>query len=79
MTYSKNLYLKLEKIQKGPIKYFEKLSRKEKMKFIGGLFDAETTVTDRLVIYNSNKKLLRAFKRFLEELGIIYLQIREGV
>lgn len=71
LTYSKNLFLEFSKITKDPGKFFKKLSAKEKRNFIGGFFDAEGTVTDRLVIYNSNKKLLEMFQKFLKKLGVI--------
>jgi len=44
---------------------------KGKKKFIAGFFDAEGTITDRLVFYNKNKKLLEEIKKFLETLEII--------
>ena len=78
LTYSKKLYLEFENIRKNLIEYFEKLPKKEKMKFIAGFFDAEGTVTDRLVIYNSNRKLLESLKKFLEKLGIICYIYRFG-
>ncbi len=68
---SKERFLELKSIKENPVGFFKKLNNKGKKKFIGGFFDAEGTVTDRLVIYNKDKKLLDEIKTFLETLGII--------
>lgn len=71
LTYCKELFEQLKEIRENHVNFFEKLSASEKKKFIGGFFDAEGTVTDRLVVYNKNKKLLEAIKKFLEQMGIV--------
>lgn len=71
LAYSKEKFLELKEIKKNPIKFFKKLSEKQKREFIAGLFDAEGTFTDRLVIYNKNRKLLKEIKKFIENLGIV--------
>ena len=38
--------------------------------YLAGLFDAEGTITDRLVFYNKNKELLDMVKERLDALGI---------
>lgn len=55
---------------KDPARFFSRLSTDEKKYFIAGFFDAEGTATDRIVIYNSNTKLLRAIQNFLSEIGV---------
>lgn len=71
LTYSKGLYQEFENMMRNMSNFFEKLSEEEKKNFIAGFFDAEGTTTDRLVIYNSNKKLLGSFQEFFSSLGII--------
>jgi len=68
---SKERFLELKKIKENPVKFFKNLNMKGKKKFIAGFFDAEGTITDRLVFYNKNKKLLEEIKKFLETLEII--------
>lgn len=71
LTYSKGLYQEFEDMMKNLENFFEKLSEEEKKIFIAGFFDAEGTITDRLVIYNGNKKLLDAFQKFFKDAGMI--------
>ncbi|NOX71108.1 MAG: hypothetical protein GXO64_00195 [Candidatus Micrarchaeota archaeon] len=66
MVYSKSIFHEFNEIRKEPVKYFKSLGKKKKFEFISGFFDAEGIVTDRLVLYNGNKKLLEAIKVFLE-------------
>ena len=70
-SYSKDKYLEIKGVKENSSSFFKKLSNIQKKKFIAGLFDAEGTVTDRLVTYNKDKKLLEEIKKFLETLGII--------
>ena len=70
LVYSKELFLLFQRIRKEPLKFFKKLSEEAKKEFIGGLLDADGTVTDRVVIYNREKKLLEAMRETLKELGI---------
>jgi len=69
--YSKEVFLKFENLMKNIEKAFDSLSDSEKLDFIAGFFDAEGTITDRLVIYNKNLELLNKIKAFLEKLGIV--------
>jgi|SRR3989344_2992519 len=71
LSYSKEKFLELKGVKENPLDYFIKLNDKGKKKFIGGFFDAEGTITDRLVIYNKDKKLLEEIQKFLETLGVI--------
>ncbi len=71
LTYSKELFVWFEKISNDVTGFFNGLANEEKKKFIAGFFDAEGTVTDRLVIYNSDKVLLEAIQKFLNNLGIV--------
>lgn len=70
MVYSKQLFQKFRGVKSNPVAYFRGLSDKEKILFISGFFDAEGTITDRIVLYNSNTSLLRAIQKFWLKLGI---------
>ena len=70
LVYSKKLFEDFRKIRAKPTEYLETLDRKDVKLFIAGLFDAEGTITDRIVIYNSNLKLLRKISEYLINLGI---------
>ncbi len=65
LVYSKELFFIFKEMRNNIEKFFSELSEKEKFNFIAGFFDAEGTVTDRLVIYNSNTKLLKLIQDFL--------------
>lgn len=71
LVYSKKLFQKLSEIMKDPTRFFQSLDEEDKKEFIAGFVDAEGTVTDRLVIYNSNKELLEAIRGFLSNVGIV--------
>ena len=48
-------------------------------KWIAGFFDAEGTVTDRIVLYNSNERLLNTIKEFIaEEIDVVGYVYRYG-
>ncbi len=68
---AKRLFTEFDKIKKDSVKHFLNLSGNQKKEFVAGFFDAEGTVTDRFVIYNSNIPLLQVMKSFLEKLGIV--------
>jgi len=68
---SKERYLKIRYVKDNVVEFFQKLNNRQKKKFIAGFFDAEGTITDRLVIYNKDKELLEEIKKFLETLSII--------
>lgn len=70
LVYSKDLFQEFAKLKKDSVKFFKKLDDREKSEFIGGFFDAEGTVTDRLVVYNQDLLLLKAIKKFLQLKGI---------
>ena len=70
LIYSKEFCNRLREIKKSPEKYFKSLSNNEKLEFISGFYDAEGTITDRIVIYNKNYDLLEEIKKFLETLQI---------
>lgn len=78
MVYSKKLFMEFEEMRKSSVKFFKNLSRKDKAKFIGGFFDAEGTVTDRLVVYNQDLKLLKAIQKFLKQKKILSYVYRFG-
>lgn len=65
MVYSKPLFHKFRELREKPKEFFRKLSIKEKFEFFSGLFDAEGTITDRLVLYNGNIEILKEIKNFL--------------
>lgn len=50
--------------------YFNVLSDEDAVQFIAGLFDAEGTKTDKIVIYNQNFTLLKLVKQRLEDFGV---------
>src|SRR3989344_4238334 len=62
MVYSKKLFIEFEDMRN----------------FIGGLFDAEGTITDRLVVYNMDLKLLKAIQKFLKQKKILSYIYRFG-
>jgi hypothetical protein len=70
LVYSKELYTELRKIFRDIKSYIDSLSDGEVKKFIAGVMDAEGTVTDRVVIYNKNTRLLRFIQERLDKLGI---------
>ena len=70
LIHSKKIYLWFKKLKQNPGKYVEQLSNKELKEFVAGLFDAEGTITDRLVFYNRNKELLGKIKERLDAIGI---------
>ena len=70
LVYSKKLFLYFKKVAENPANFFISLSENEKKEFIAGFLDAEGTVTDRVVIYNSNKELLEVIKTFLQNNGV---------
>ena len=47
--------------------------------FIAGFFDAESTKTDRLVIYNKNREMLTVVQVRLEKMGIPSQLYKYGV
>lgn len=70
LTYSKILFIEFQSIRKNSAKFFSSLNKKDKKEFIAGFFDAEGTVTDRIVIYNSDIQLLKVIQKFLQQVGI---------
>ena len=70
LTYSKALYLEFLSIRENSAKFFSGLNDSDKKEFIAGFFDAEGTMTDRIVIYNSDIRLLKAIQVFLQQIGI---------
>lgn len=77
-VYSKKLFLEFEKMMENLADSFESLNQEDKKEFVSGFLDAEGTVTDRIVIYNSNIKLLESIKKFLENLGVVCYIYRFG-
>lgn len=71
LVYSKALYLEFESIRKSAVDYFNGLTEMGRWNFISGFFDAEGTVTDRVVIYNGDLELLKAISEFLKSKGIV--------
>jgi len=70
LVHSKKIYLWFKELKENPDKYVEQLSNEELKEFVAGLFDAEGTITDRLVFYNKNKELLDKIKERLGAIGI---------
>jgi hypothetical protein len=70
LVYSKKFYIEFGDLRKGPIDFFIKLAKLDKWKFVSGFFDAEGTVTDRIVIYNGNREFLEVVSNFLKSEGI---------
>jgi len=64
LVYNKTLYLQFKELRSDATHFFKKLSVRKKLAFIGGFFDAEGTVTDRLVVYNQDVGLLKAIQQF---------------
>ncbi len=75
LIYSKQVYKSLKFIFNSIDTYLNELSNYEARTFIAGLMDAEGTVTDRIVIYNSNRKLLEAVRNKLIQMGFEYVYI----
>ena len=50
LVYSKELYTAVQKLTEKVAKYFDSLQDEDAKQFIAGLFDAEGTKTDRIVI-----------------------------
>jgi len=67
---SKKIFEIFKKAKQNPSQFFKGLGDEEKLQFISGFLDAEGTVTDRIVIYNSNKMLLEEIQEFLKSKGI---------
>ena len=78
MVYSKKLFIEFENMRKNSVRFFVNLSSKDKRNFIGGFFDAEGTITDRLVVYNMDLKLLKAIQKFLKQKKILSYIYRFG-
>ena len=70
LVYSKEFYMVMDEILRKATEYFKELSDMEATQFIAGLFDAEGTKTDRIVIYNRDINILSMVKWRLENLGI---------
>ena len=70
LVYSKELYTELRKIFRDIKSYIDGLSDRQAKQFIAGVMDAEGTVTDRVVIYNKDTKLLRLIQQRLDKLGV---------
>ena len=68
--YSKTFFDRLRKVKQDPLGYLKTLNDDEVRYFIAGLFDAEGTKTDRLVIYNRNLELLQEIGRRLSNFDI---------
>ena len=71
LVYNKNLFFQFKKLREEPIEFFNNLDTEEKFNFLSGLLDADGTITDRIVIYASNKNLLLNFKQFLDNHEVI--------
>ena len=70
LVYSKALFMAFLRLRRNMLQYVEELDDAGLCEFTAGLFDAEGTVTDRLVIYNSDLELLVLLKRRLSRLGV---------
>ena len=70
LIHSKKIYLWFKELKQNPNKYVDQFSNEELKEFVAGLFDAEGTITDRLVFYNKDKELLDKVKERLDVLGI---------
>lgn len=78
LIYSKEIFFEFREIRRDIRKYFKELSNDNKWEFISGIFDAEGTVTDRMVIYNNNTQILEEIKNFLEKQKIVCYIYRFG-
>lgn len=78
LVYSKDFYNKFSLLRKNVVSFFESLTVNQKLEFISGFFDAEGTITDRLVLYNGNLKLLKSIKRFFDSIDVISYIYRYG-
>lgn len=67
MVYSKAMFIEFRRMRSNPKEFFRNLKIKDKFEFFSGFFDAEGTVTDRLVVYNGELDLLDEMQRFLEK------------
>ena len=70
LVYSKALFTAFVELKKDVLRYVEELDDNGFCEFVAGLFDAEGTVTDRFVLYNSNLELLMLLKERLANLGV---------
>jgi hypothetical protein len=75
LVYSKELYTTIRETTGRITEYFNSLSDKDARRFIAGFFDAEGTMTDRIVMYNQHLRLLQAMKTRLGNLGVRYAYI----
>jgi hypothetical protein len=69
LVYSKQIYEFLRETFADISAYIRGLTDDEARSFIAGLLDAEGTVTDRVVIYNGDRKLLKAVRAKLVAMG----------
>ena len=70
LVFSKDLFLWFGEMRRNITDVVDGLTNKDFKNFLAGFFDAEGTHTDRLVIYNKNKKLLVSIQRRLLDIGI---------
>jgi len=70
LVYSKKLFEEFSRMMENLPDFFNSLTEDGKKEFIAGFLDAEGTITDRIVIYNKNRKLLESIKGFLTKLGV---------
>ncbi len=68
---SKKFFDLFSLIRKDPSRFFNSLDKERKFEFIAGFYDAEGTHTDRVVIYNKNKELLKKIEEFFYKNQII--------
>jgi len=78
LVYNKELFNEFKVLRGDAASFFESLNNKHKWDFLSGLFDAEGTVTDRLVVYNSDLKLLEVVQKFLLQQGATAYLYRFG-
>lgn len=70
LVYSKRLYQQVKEIKTHIVEYVSRLNDEELLSFVGGLFDAEGTFTNRIVVYNRNKELLDLLRERLARFGL---------
>jgi hypothetical protein len=70
LVYSKKLFLYFNEVAENPANFFHFIKRKWKERIYSWFLGPEGTVTDWVVIYNSNKELLEVIKTFLQNNGV---------
>jgi hypothetical protein len=70
LVFSKDLFVWFRSMRVDILDVVAKMKAREFKRFLAGFFDAEGTKTDRVVIYNKNRKLLSLIQKKLGRIGV---------